>query len=152
MTKNTVKLCFAVILFSALFFSSCKNRQVDPAAKYRSKLTAVDTTSVVSMANAFMDVVKGGDLDQGLSMLKTLDKEGNLIELDDAKKKSIHSKLTTFPVLDYTMKSYEFSTRISNPITYRIKFAEDPETGTPYMTGFALNAVKIKNEWVLTIL
>ena len=55
-------------------------------------------------------------------------------------------------VMEYSVKGYEFQTPDTNPIRFRIKFGENPDTQNDLMMGFALNAIKTDNGWKLTLL
>jgi hypothetical protein len=145
-----ISLTLLVLTFFSL--ASCKQKSVDPKELYLQSLTCADTTYVLSQASACMEELKNGNLEQFVQMLATIDSTGAAVPLSTTKAQSMIHMYENMSITDYALNTYEFDAPDSNPIRYRVSFGKDPETGIALATGFALNAVKVGDSWVVTIL
>lgn len=128
-----------LILSASILVLSCRCTPQDPTEKYLSELTQEDTTIVISLAETSMERLKDGDIDLAA-------------QLFSGESTEIHTRLSNIKVMEYSVKGYEFQTPDTNPIRFRIKFGENPDTQNDLMMGFALNAIKTDNGWKLTLL
>jgi len=143
------------LLLCALVLVSCgKKKEPTESEVFRSTLTAEDTTAMLKICDDCMKSLKAGDIDAALSQLHLYDDSTRTVKpLTPAKEKELRNTFTVFPVHDYTIDYYTFTTEGLNDVKYRIEFFEkaDPESSEANTIGFMFNPVKVDGQWFLTV-
>ena len=137
-----------LFLFSLIFFS-CGNKNQAP--KVEPMFTAADTTEVVGMTNAFMNLIQNKDYDKALSGLFNL--ENNALELiTDEEKKALKQQFTFFPVISYQLESMTWKNVYDVTLVYSFKFMEeDDASGAPNTMTVTFVPQRRNKIWYLAI-
>lgn len=145
-------ISLSLIIIAGLLVASCKSKQVDPKELYLKSLSSADTTYVLNQATSCMEELKAGNLDLFVQKLATIDSTGNAVALSHAKAEYLVNMYQNVTISDYVLNAYDFQSPDSNPVRFKVNFGKDPDTGIPFVTGFGLNAVRVGDTWVITLL
>lgn len=155
-SRNYIKLLFFVIVTVA--FCSCKKtpKQVEQPktygeveAEFRASLTQNDTITVLQMADSLMQELQRGELDSALSKLYMLTSEG-IAPINNEKLNKLKNHFKRFPVIDYKLIYYNFSTNALNDLKYSITFVKDEAQQMPAIS-FMFNPFKAEGKWYLCV-
>lgn len=135
--------------------TSCGNKKRVKAESQESfvcTLTAADTTEVLNLATQCMEFLKGNQTEEALQMMYFI-VDGKPTHLADNQKQKLNSKFRMFPVLQYALDGYNFSSETDNLVKYKIVFfiRSDEDDKTPNTIGFMFVPVRIDGKWYLTI-
>ena len=99
-----------------------------------------------------MDTLKAGNIDEALKMLFVL-RDGKAIPLPAEKEQQLRKNFKYFPVVDYKLDYYSFSSTDNNDVKFQIEFFKhtSPDDHTPNTIGFMFNPVKIDGVWYLAV-
>lgn len=121
-------------------------------AQFASELQNADTTQVLEMGAAFMEALKGGQIDQALDMLYTreaADTTGLTIrKLNDSERQSLAKRFELMPVISYEIDHYDFSIPSLNDLKYKYVFNPDSPMGTQKIM---FNPTKQDGQWYLML-
>ena len=129
--KDLLYICVLVAVSCFLFSCGEKKKQLTPKEEFLMGLTAEDTVQVLTISRSCMDTLKAGNIDEALKMLFIL-RDGKAIPLPAEKEQQLRKKFKYFPVVDYKLDYYSFSS-------------------TPNTIGFMFNPVKIDGVWYLAV-
>ncbi len=141
-------------------FSCGQRRQKDQAYKEKTNLeaemefiatlTAADTAAVLEMGTKCMDFLKSGQIDSAFNMLYYVDLSTAMARhLTDEYKETLANRFKSYPVVDYLLDYYSFSTQANNDLKYRTKFNSGADAAA---MSFMLNPIKSnEGKWVLAI-
>lgn len=136
--------------FSQLFFTSCKNK-IEQTVSYEPMFTAEDTTIVVSMCEAWLDLVKGNNLDSAFAVLNNL-KDGDLSKLSGEEKQVLKNQFTTFPVLSYKPVNMTWKNTYDVKLTYSFEFMEvEDGSGIPNTMTITFAPQRRNKIWFLAV-
>ena len=151
----TLRMKRFLLVFSILLtlLSSCKSSPKpylykDAERDFIASLTLEDTLTVLSMGQSFMDSLKCGDVDEAVESLCVVD-QSVLYKIADRSLNQIKARFRRFPVADYELTSYSFSTQGINDLVYRYSLS-GPMGDGPAMK-LTLNPVKVEGMWFLTL-
>lgn len=150
------KIVFTLLLAFILF--SCGQKEAkehmktygDAEKEFIAALTKEDSIKVLEQARICMDSLKSGNIESALRMLYVV-KENHVLPLGGKDLKETREHFQHFPVVDYNLDYFTFSTQGCNDLKYRIKFTEKDEKGNVPAIAFMFNPVKIDNRWYLCI-
>lgn len=149
------------ILFSLFAFAllcmhvGCSNKpKPTPAQEFRAELTAEDTTKMLGICEECMKTLKAGNIDGALNLLYQYDDSTKTVSpISEENRKKMRNTFTVFPVLNYRMVYYNFTTQGLNDVKYEIEFFEkaDSTDQAPNTIGLMFNPVKVDDQWYLTM-
>lgn len=145
------------LLLAAICLSACKDKKDQPQptekAIFTASLTAQDTTDVLNLSETCMQTLKAGKVEEALAQLYLWDDSTKAVKpLDEAKKQELRKTFKLFPVLDYSLAHFTFSTQGLNDVKYNIVFFEkEADDPTPNTIGFMFNPVKVDGKWYLSV-
>lgn len=152
--KKKDLLYIFVLLAVSCFLSSCaeKKKQSTPKEKFLMGLTAEDTAQVLNISRSCMDTLKAGNIDEALKMLYIM-RDGKAVSLPAEKEQQLRKNFKYFPVVDYKLDYYSFSSTDNNDVKFQIEFFKHtgPDDHTPNTIGFMFNPVKIDGVWYLVV-
>ena len=128
-------------------------RKKEAAHSQRRILNGVeDTVQVLTISRSCMDTLKAGNIDEALKMLFIL-RDGKAIPLPAEKEQQLRKKFKYFPVVDYKLDYYSFSSTDNNDVKFQIEFFKHTSSDdhTPNTIGFMFNPVKIDGVWYLAV-
>lgn len=135
----------------ALLAISCRERgrsdvftYEDAEKEFLSSLTVNDTSAVLSMTGSFMEQLKSGMTDSAVVLVNVLE-DGVLYASSDNYRNELRSRFAVFPVLDYELIKYSFSTPGNNDVCYTYKFNDDDKL------KLVFNPVKVDSVWYITL-
>lgn len=99
-----------------------KKKQLTPKEEFLMGLTAEDTVQVLTISRSCMDTLKAGNIDEALKMLFIL-RDGKAIPLPAEKEQQLRKKFKYFPVVDYKLDYYSFSSTDNNDVKFQIEFS-----------------------------
>lgn len=146
------------VLFSCLVLCltvGCGGKVKPTAAQeFRSELTAEDTTKMLGICEECMKTLKAGNIDGALNLLYQYDDSTKTVTpIGEEKRNKMRNTFTVFPVLNYRMVYFNFSTEGRNDVKYEIEFFEkaDSTDQAPNTIGLMFNPVKVDDQWYLTM-
>lgn len=150
------KVIFTLLLACILF--SCGQKETkermktygDAEKEFIATLTREDSIKVLNLARICMDSLKSGNIESALRMLYVV-KENHVLPLGGEDLKETREHFQRFPVVDYQLDYFTFSTQGCNDLKYRIKFSRKDKKGNIPAIAFMFNPVKIDNRWYLCI-
>lgn len=149
---------FIVTLLLGYIMFSCGQKETkgrmktygDAEKEFIATLTKEDSISVLNQARICMDSLKVGNIESALEMLYVV-KGNQILPLGGESLKETREHFQRFPVVDYQLDYFTFSTQGCNDLKYRIKFSRKDEKGNIPAIAFMFNPVKIDNRWYLCI-
>ena len=146
-----------ILLLSCLLFS-CGRKETkermktyaDAEKEFVSSLTKKDSIAILEMSQKCMDSLKAGNVEAALGMLYVI-KAGEVVRLTDENKEDFKKHFCTFPVVDYHLEYFSFSTQGCNDLKYKIEFARKGADGSAPAMAFIFNPVKIDGTWYLCV-
>ena len=150
--KDLLYICVLVGVSCFLFSCGEKKKQLTPKEEFLMGLTAEDTVQVLTISRSCMDTLKAGNIDEALKMLFIL-RDGKAIPLPAEKEQQLRKKFKYFPVVDYKLDYYSFSSTDNNDVKFQIEFFKHTSSDdhTPNTIGFMFNPVKIDGVWYLAV-
>ena len=135
-----------------LFLVLMRRKKEAAHSQRRMGLTAEDTVQVLTISRSCMDTLKAGNIDEALKMLFIL-RDGKAIPLPAEKEQQLRKKFKYFPVVDYKLDYYSFSSTDNNDVKFQIEFFKHTSSDdhTPNTIGFMFNPVKIDGVWYLAV-
>ena len=149
-----MKSRFLLALLGLLLVVSCGNRApkirtyADAERAFRASLTQDDTLNVLIMGQDFMEDLKAGNIDEAVDRLFVV-YNNILYKIADESIEQIKFRFRSFPVKDYELASYSFSTQGVNDLSYR--YSISGEFGSGPAMKLMLNPVKVEGRWFLTL-
>lgn len=122
----------------------------DVEKEFIATLTKEDSIKVLNQARICMESLKAGNIEAALGMLYVV-KGNQVLPLGGKDLKETREHFQHFPVVDYNLDYFTFSTQGCNDLKYRIKFTEKDKKGNVPAIAFMFNPVKIDNRWYLCI-
>ena len=119
--KDLLYICVLVAVSCFLFSCGEKKKQLTPKEEFLMGLTAEDTVQVLTISRSCMDTLKAGNIDEALKMLFIL-RDGKAIPLPAEKEQQLRKKFKYFPVVDYKLDYYSFSSTDNNDVKFQIEF------------------------------
>lgn len=158
--KN-VQYLFIVLLSAFFLLNSCSTNghsrekmktQKDAEDEFLATLTAADSSTVFTLCTQCMDFFKAKEVDKAFDMLYSINDSGVARPLSPQKRTELAKRFEHFPVINYKMDYFSFSTQGNNDVKYKIEFTPrpNPETSGSSM-GFMFNPIKIDGQWILAI-
>ena len=137
--KDLLYICVLVAVSCFLFSCGEKKKQLTPKEEFLMGLTAEDTVQVLTISRSCMDTLKAGNIDEALKMLFIL-RDGKAIPLPAEKEQQLRKKFKYFPVVDYKLDYYSFSSTDNNDVKFQIEFfkhtsSDDPRIPRPKHRG-----------------
>ena len=144
---------YIVIVFALFALVCCKNnntfRTYEQAEKeFRESLTFHDTLMVLTMGQNFMDALKAGEVQLEIANLCTVHND-TLFKLADISMRELEERLSGYPVTDYALASYNFSTPGVNDLSFR--YVTSGKIGSAPAFKIMFNPVKVGDNWYLTM-
>lgn len=134
---------------------SCKksqeNKVVNETEEFRNSLNAKDSTDATEISNNFMETLKKGDIEGAIGQLVLVDTARKVMPLTEEIKSSLRRTFNTFPVLEYTITTFEFYRPDSNFVRYSYVFGEAPVGGEKPSLQYSTMPMKIDGKWYLTL-
>lgn len=110
-----------------------------------------DTIFVNQLTENFMSQLKAGDLDNAFLSLYNIGPD-QLEVISDEQRNQLKEYFTTFPVLDYKLKSTEWKNVYEVSYLYSFEFFEKPDgEGIPNTMNIILKPTKLSDRWFLTL-
>lgn len=141
---------YLFILLSLAVAVSChtSNNKIvtyeDAEKHFIASLTSLDTSSVISMTNGFMEFLVDGKIDSAVQQINVLD--GEVLYKSSSKYlDELSGRFSLFPVLKYELVRYSFSTEGNNDVCYKYWFDES------HTMKLVFNPVKVDDRWYLTM-
>ena len=122
----------------------------DAEKEFVESLTRTDSITVVEMSQRCMDSLKARNVEAALEMLYVM-KGGMVMKLTGEDAEELRRHFSTFPVMDYRLEHFTFSTQGCNDLKYKIEFAKKDINGNVPAMAFMFNPVKIDGNWYLCI-
>ena len=146
-----------ILLLSCLSFS-CGRKETkermktyaDAEKEFVGSLTKTDSITVLEMSEKCVDSLKEGNIEAALGMLYVV-KDGEAVRLTNENAENLKKHFSTFPVVDYHLENFSFSTQGCNDLKYKIEFAKKDVDGNAPTMAFMFNPVKIDGIWYLCI-
>lgn len=145
----------ALIIALGVGVISCKksqeNKVVNETEEFRNSLNAKDSSDATEISNNFMETLKKGDIEGAIGQLVLVDTARKIMPLTEEIKSSLRRTFNTFPVLEYTIATFEFYRPDSNFVRYTYIFGEAPEGGQKPSLQYSTMPMKIDGKWYLTL-
>lgn len=150
---------FFVLILTVFTLSSCSQKEEAQAvnkygkqvSEFASELSASDTTAMLQLCDACMDLLKEGKVDDAIACLYEYDEAtGTVSPLSEKMIATYSRKFKFFPVLDYKRKYFSVKSEGCNDVKYEITFGEDAE-GNPEKSGLMFNPIKKDGTWYLAV-
>ena len=123
----------------------------DIEAEFASTLTASDTTQVMDLSTQVMDSLKSGNVEWAVDCLCELSGGDTPTALGEETRERMLKRFKRFPVVDYELDYYSFSTPLFNDLKYRTFFRERDDSGTAPAMSLMFNPVKVDGKWYLCV-
>ncbi len=98
-----------------------------------------------------MDSLKSGNVEWAVGNFFEMSDEGVPSPLGDEARERMLNRFKKFPVVDYEMDYYSFSTPELNDLKYRTFFRERDSSGNAPAISLMFNPVKKDDKWFLCI-
>lgn len=150
------KIVFILLLSYLLFACGRKETKermktyADAEKEFVSSLTKKDSITILEMSQKCMDSLKVGNVEAALRMLYVI-KENAVVKLTGEDEEDLKKHFCTFPVVDYHLEYFSFSTQGCNDLKYKIEFIRKGANGSTPAIAFMFNPVKIDGIWYLCI-
>lgn len=153
-----IKSLFGILFCMAIVCGaiSCENKKaaksMENKENFVSTLTATDTTTVLNLATQCMNFLKANQTEEALQMMYSM-VDNRPMPISEEQKQKLNSKFKMFPVLQYALDSYKFTSETNNVIKYKFEFFihKDQNDKTPNTIGFMFVPVRVDGKWYLTI-
>ncbi len=110
-----------------------------------------DTAAVIQLTEDYLDLVKGGQYDQAISMLHDILND-SVRELPQEREANIREQQKMFPVLSYERTDMLFITPHKVRVTYSVEFfAKEPDSDIPNTVSLTFEPQRINGEWYLEL-
>ena len=138
-----------------LFLCSCKggkNKEAEDSEVSVMITTAVDTSTVKSSCDQYMELLKNQKIDEALNMLYFVDTLQYIVPLPEEQKNNVRHLLNVFPVISYKFDSMIFHSDMDNQVKYTIEFfKKEPGDDRPNTTAMYFNPVRKDGKWYITV-
>lgn len=116
--------------------------------QFANTLGANDTTELMAISTAFMDSLKGGNIDAAVAMLYERDPEGGVRPVGAETREQLKARYASFPVKSWRMDHMDLSIPSLNDLKFIYKMSEDES-----MPGMAImfNPAKVDGKWYLML-
>lgn len=156
--KNKILYSCLYVLSLLLIVTSCGEKKsssispIDEKTEFISGLRGADTIEVMTKSKKCMDILKTGRIRDAVGMLHEInDETGEISPISEELRARLETRFSIFPVIDYEIESFSFSTEKDNEIVYRITFEEVEKDEAPATIRFQWSPVKIDGVWYLTV-
>ena len=156
MSRKRITLYIAALV-CLLAVNSCKKSTKDKYVTYgemeqefQASLGAEDSLEVLSRANALMEGLKKGEVEESLSKLHMV-KDGKLVQLAGDDLTALVQRFKALPVVDYHLEYFAFSLAELNDLKYDVEIGERNTSGKAPTMGFMLNPMKVNGKWYLCL-
>ena len=151
---------FFVLLLAVAALASCGKKAEAPTnvnkygkqvSEFASGLSASDTTAMLQLCDACMDLLKAGKIEDAVASLYEYDEAtGTVSPLSEKLTATYSRKFKLYPVLDYQRKYFSVNSEGCNDVKYEITFGTDAE-GNPEKSGLMFNPIKKDGAWYLAV-
>lgn len=153
MKKSTLLLALPLFLLMLIAACTGKNEPTQPAGdEVVMDRTAEDSTSLLSMATAYLDALKAGNINAALDMLHAWN--GNeVVDLSPEYRERLTSLLQNFPVINYEIERMVLNSEEDTRVDYLYEFFEKPEgmeNINNTMRG-SLSPHRVDGKWLLVV-
>lgn len=146
-----------ILLFGCLLFS-CGRKEIkermktyaDAEKEFVGSLTPKDSLTVLKMSQKCMECLKAGNVEDALKQIYMVE-EGEVVTLSEENMEELRKHFSAFPVIDYNLEYFSFSTQGCNDLKYKIEFAKKTPNGNAPTMAFMFNPVKVDSMWYLCI-
>lgn len=138
---------FGIILLALILVASCKPKEktyLDAEEEFIASLTSQDTTYVLEMTEAFVKLIQSGHVDMAVNQVTTI-YEDKLYIASDEYREQLRNRFNAFPIVNYELVRYSFSTQANNDVCYRYYFDDT------HSMKLVFNPVKIDGQWYLAL-
>lgn len=148
-----MKRFFIVASILLALLSACKSSPKpylykDAERDFIASLTLNDTLNFLALGQNFMESLLGGDVDDAMESLCVV-YQNVLYKVSDRSLNKLKARFRRFPVTEYELVDYSFSTAGINDLVYRYS-SFGPLGESPAMK-LTLNPVKVEGRWYLTL-
>lgn len=126
--------------------------QKEAEDEFLATLSAADSSAVLDLCSKCMDFLKAKETEKAFDMLYAINNNGIAKPLSAQKREELNKRFQRFPVIQYRLEYFSFSTQGNNDVKYKIEFTPrtDAEISGSTM-GFMFNPIKVDGQWILTI-
>lgn len=148
-----MKRCIYFLFLVLALVSSCKRSPKmrlykDAERDFIASLTINDTLDFLSLGQNFMGALQAGEVDGAVESLCVV-YQNVLYKISDRSMAQIKARFRRFPVADYELVDYSFSTPGINDLVYR--YSLSGKVGDGPAMRITLNPVKVEGMWFLTL-
>ena len=157
MKNNFLIIASAAFMLTFSSCTSCGNKQKSRESQieeFQSQLTKEDTTTMFSLCDNAMELLKAKQYDRVLdNLFEYNDSTKEVKHLTDQTRKQYLAHFKMFPVLDYHRCYFSFQLEGCNDVKYKIVWATAEQAGTEEAPtiAFMFNPVKIDGVWHLCV-
>lgn len=150
------RLIFTLLLGCVLF--ACGHKETkermktygDAEKEFIGSLTKKDSVKVLELSQRCMDSLQSGNIEAALAMLHTVS-YNQVLPLSGTGLEELKTHFRHFPVRDYELDYFSFSTQGCNDLRYKVQFAEKDVNGNAPIIAFMFNPVKVDSIWYLCV-
>ena len=123
----------------------------DPRTDFSMERTSQDTTTVMDLANHFLETLKNKDIEGALDMLYEVDGQ-SAKPLSAEMRSQLRTTLQVFPVESYQIDEIILFSDSDSEVRYTTEmFKVEDGSNLPNTTKGSLHPYRIDNQWYLTI-
>lgn len=151
MKRNTYRIAAALAAALVAVCACKRGPEMTEAERFQSGLTAADTAQMLKLCDDCMSALKEGRAEDALKNVWAADSAGETAPLTQEQAQALRNTFRMFPVIDYKLAGFRFSTAGLNEVKYEIKFTEGEEGSAPNTIAFMFNPVKSGGQWRLAV-
>lgn len=157
--KLSIVLSFA-ILFLLFSCSGCSNKKKAKQVQEENQefitqpsmeVNASDTSTVLQLSTAFLEKLKGKDIDGAISMLYYLKGGDSIVALPSDLAKKEKAALSSFPIYGFRIDYLKFYKETDSQVKYSLLIQDPKEVKNPAVIGGLFRPVRRNGQWYLTL-
>ena len=148
---------FSIFTF-LLCLSSCSGEKKseqrrNPRFNPEMSRTAQDSADVLNLTLRYLDLLKGNQYDEALSMLFTFNSEDSIVQpISEDRRQELLNSFSTFPVLKYEIDTVLMFNEFDTEVRYIYEFFEKPEGSTmPNTMNGTVCPHRFDGKWYLIV-
>jgi hypothetical protein len=118
--------------------------------EFTESLSHEDSIQVIGLSERCMHLLKCDSTDAALAMLYSVH-QGSMKPLEGDELAMQKSRFKRFPVKEYELEKFAFSTQGLNDVKYRVEFAPKDANGYAPTISIMFNPVKLDGQWYLCL-
>lgn len=147
-----MKVIIISILFITILFSCTTTPSNDNSESVVPEFCKADTIEVIALVEKYFTHLKNNEYDEAFRMLYHIEND-KVYNLTDKERNGVNRQYKLFPVLDYSIKSYEFNSIHDTKVNVNVRFSNDTiNSQLPVTINVSVQPQRINAVWYLGIL